>query len=168
MAWHFDSKGEFSVKSAYHVLKDKNDLSQRRQVGEDSAISDHTCNFNWKKIWAKVKLFFWRLSHNNLPLRMNIFCRGMDIDTRCPVCWRLNEDGGHCFLKCKFVKKCWRALNLEQLRLVLIDLNSAKQVAIKILSLEEDKKLLVIDFVWVWWDAWNKANVGEKLCPLRR
>ena len=57
---------------------------------------------------------------------------------------------------------------MEQLRLVLIDLNSAKQVAIKILSLEEDKKLLVIDFVWVWWDAWNKANVGEKLCPLRR
>jgi hypothetical protein len=51
LAWHFDSKGQFSVKSAYHVLKDKNDLSQRRQVGEASAISDHTCNINWKKIW---------------------------------------------------------------------------------------------------------------------
>ena len=81
LAWHFDSKGEFSVKSAYHVLKDKNDLSQRRQVGEDSAISDHTCNFNWKKIWElqcqpKVKLFFWTLSHNSLPLRMNILRRG--------------------------------------------------------------------------------------------
>jgi len=94
---------------------------------------------------------------------MNILHQGMGIDTRCPVCWRLNEDGGHCFLKCKFVKKCWRALNLEQLRLVLIDLNSAKQVAIKILSLEEDKKLLVIDFLWVWWDARNKANAGAKI-----
>jgi len=78
LAWHFDSKGEFSVKSAYHVLKDNNDLSQRRKVGEASAISNHTCNFNWKKIWElqcqpKVKLFFWRLSHNSLPPRMNIF-----------------------------------------------------------------------------------------------
>jgi hypothetical protein len=73
---------------------------------------------------------------------MNIFRRGMDIDTRCPVCWRLNEDGGHCFLRCKFVKKCWRALNLEDLRLTLIDLNSAKQVATKILYLEEDKKII--------------------------
>jgi hypothetical protein len=78
---------------------------------------------------------------------MNILRRGMDLDTRCPVCWWLNEDGGHCFVKCKFAKKCWRDLNLEQLRLSLIELNSAKHVAIKILSLEKDKKLLVIDFL---------------------
>jgi len=30
-------------------------------------------------------------------------------------------------------------------------------------SLEEDKKLLVIDFLWVWWDARNKANAGAKI-----
>jgi hypothetical protein len=29
-----------------------------------------------------------------LLLQMNIKRRRMDIDTRCPVCWRLNEDGG--------------------------------------------------------------------------
>jgi hypothetical protein len=64
---------------------------------------------------------------------MNIERRGMDIDTRCPICSRLNEDGGHCFLKCKFVKKCWRAINLEEICLYLVDLNSGKQVASKIL-----------------------------------
>jgi hypothetical protein len=54
-------------------------------------------------------------------------------------------------------------LNLEELRLALIDLNSAKQVATKILSLEEDKILLVIGFIWLWWDAGNKANVEDKI-----
>ncbi|KAF8762953.1 hypothetical protein HU200_008799 [Digitaria exilis] len=35
---------------------------------------------------------------------MNIKHRGIqDVDTRCPVCRRLDEDGGHCFLKCKIV-----------------------------------------------------------------
>ena len=47
--------------------------------------------------------------------------------------------------------------------MALIGLNSAKQVATKILSLEEDKKLLVIGFLWLWWDAHNKANTGDKL-----
>ena len=47
--------------------------------------------------------------------------------------------------------------------MALIGLNSAKQVATKILSLEEDKKLLVIGFLWLWWDARNKANAGDKL-----
>jgi len=58
--------------------------------------------------------------------------------------WRLNEDGGHYFLKCKFVKEMLEAMNLEELRLSLIELNSTKQVSIKILSLNEDKKVLVV------------------------
>jgi hypothetical protein len=90
----------------------------------------------------KGETSFLGLSHNNLPLHMNILCRGMYIGTRCPVCWRLYEDNGHCFLKYKFIKKCWRALNLKQLRLSLIDLSSTKPVGIKNLSLEEDKKFI--------------------------
>jgi hypothetical protein len=90
----------------------------------------------------KGETFFLGLSHNNLPLRMNILCRGMDIGTQCLVCWQLYEDSGHCFVKCKFIKKCWRTLNLKQLHLSLIDLISTKPVAIKNLSLEEDKKII--------------------------
>jgi hypothetical protein len=95
LACHFDPKGDFSVKFAYHVLTNKKELSKRRQI----------------------ETFSWRFTHNSLPLRMNILHRGMDIDTHYPVYWRLNEDSGHCFLRCKFVKKYWRALNLEELHL---------------------------------------------------
>jgi hypothetical protein len=40
----------------------------------------------------------------------------MELDTKCVMCNRLDEDGGHLFLKCKLVKKVWRELNLEDER----------------------------------------------------
>ena len=85
----------------------------------------------------------------------------MEIDTRCPVCSRLDEDGGHCFLKRKFVKECWRGVQLEDVRINLCELPSAKEVAASILALHEDKKLLIICLLWSWWYARNEANVGE-------
>jgi hypothetical protein len=59
-------------------------------------------------------------------------------------------------------------LNSEEF-VSLIELNSAKQAIIKILSLEEEKKTLVIEFLWIWWDARKKANAGGiRLYLLRR
>jgi hypothetical protein len=45
--------------------------------------------------------------------------RGVDIDSRCLVCLRLDEDCGHLFFKCKKVKSCWRLLNLENVGMEL-------------------------------------------------
>ena len=63
----------------------------------------------------------------------------MEIDTKCPICLRLDEDGGHCFLKCKFAKECWRALNLEEERAKLCMLSSSMQVSEHIMSLHEEE-----------------------------
>lgn len=35
------------------------------------------------------------------------------IDTKCPVCDRFDEDGGHSFLKCKLAKQVWKELKME-------------------------------------------------------
>ncbi|RLM52740.1 hypothetical protein C2845_PMPSC048693 [Panicum miliaceum] len=85
----------------------------------------------------------------------------MDTDTRCPMCWRLDEDGGHSFLKCKQVRKCWRQLNLEEVRVHLLSLASAKEVVQAILNLNRDKQRSVISLLWAWWTGRNKANAGE-------
>lgn len=92
IAWHFDTKGRFSVKSAYHVLEDGEERHHPHQRGECSSggasISDNSKW--WKRIWKlqcsqKIKQFIWRLAHNSLPLKMNIKQKGIDLDTRCPV-----------------------------------------------------------------------------------
>lgn len=66
-AWHFDAKGQFSVKTAYHMLRDKQKREARRQVGEASAGTDE---FEWKEIWKcecpnRVKQFVWRVAHKS-------------------------------------------------------------------------------------------------------
>jgi len=62
-----------------------------------------------------MSLFLLVLAHNSLPLKLNIKRKGLKLDTWCPICWRLDEDAGHCFLKCKHVKQCWLDLSLEMI-----------------------------------------------------
>jgi hypothetical protein len=53
---------------------------------------------------------------------------------------------------------------MESIRMALVELDSSQKVAQYVVSLKEDK-LLVIGLLWTWWDARNKANVGEQMRP---
>jgi hypothetical protein len=54
------------------------------------------CKSIWKlELPSEVRIFAWRLCHNSLPTRMNISRKHVDLDTRCPMCNRCDEDGGH-------------------------------------------------------------------------
>ena len=64
IAWHFNLKGTFSVRSAYHVLEDNQELSRCSQRGESSiSENDGNANMVWKKLWKlnwppKIKKFY--------------------------------------------------------------------------------------------------------------
>lgn len=54
----------------------------------------------WKKLWSlncpgKMKHLLWRMAHNSLAIRKELARRGMDLDTRCVMCGRFDEDGAH-------------------------------------------------------------------------
>lgn len=75
-----------SVKLAYNVLRDNCDQQKSKQVGSSSGTVQYEELDHWKKLCKlscppKMKRFMWRLSHDNLPLRLNIKRRGMDIET---------------------------------------------------------------------------------------
>ena len=77
LAWHFDERGLFSVKSVYHVLEDEKERVTTRQRGQSSLAPMGEQGVHWQKLWKlkcppKVKHFLWRLGHDSLPLRMNI------------------------------------------------------------------------------------------------
>lgn len=167
VAWHFDPKGVFSVKSAYKVFVH----SSSAQHGPSSGHTVHNpalgTAFPWTTIWAmgcpnKIKSFVWRLAHNSLPTLKKIRTRGMDIDTRCPCCCRLDEDGGHLFFKCKSAKSVWRDLLLEEERIVLAALQSPKEVLLQIWKWPEEKQLKIITILWVLWTERNSVNAGDK------
>jgi len=107
LAWHYDSKGIFSVKGAYKVCRE--DKLRKRVHGSAQSNSNGSEDPLWQKIWnlncpSKVKHFVWRFAQNSHPLRSNLIRRGMRIDPKCPVCNRFDEDGGHLFFKCKTVR----------------------------------------------------------------
>ncbi|XP_073355407.1 uncharacterized protein [Aegilops tauschii subsp. strangulata] len=135
-AWFYDSKGQFSVKSAYKLYVNARDQGQP----ESSNIPQN--NWEWKEIWnlpcqPKIQYFSWRLAHNSLPLKLNMKRRGIDCDTICVCCKRLDEDGAHLFFRCKKVKQVWRSLQPEELREEMCVCRNATEVIHVILRLPE-------------------------------
>jgi hypothetical protein len=59
------------------------------------------------------------------------------LDTKCFLCHRVDEDGGHLYFKCKAVKKIWYGLCLEEVRMRVAMVDSAKEEMEEILSMEE-------------------------------
>ena len=81
MVWNWEKDGEFSVRSAYHLLCDE---KSRNQPGPSSPQR----NKLWKEIWRayipnKIKNFMWRLAKNILPTRSNLQKKGITLDTLC-------------------------------------------------------------------------------------
>jgi hypothetical protein len=112
IAWHYDNREIFTVRSTYKLqrelvsLRNCSTTQTSRQGGEgDERL--------WKGLWeikcpGNIKIFMWKLAHNSISLRMGLERRGMELDTRCVMCGRLNEDGGHLFFQCKHVKQVWQ------------------------------------------------------------
>ena len=160
MGWHFDTKGCFSVKSAYKVHRASVIRNQERQQGLGSGDDTSHIKF-WNRLWnldcqPKVKHFPWRLSHNTLDMRRVLQRRVMKLDTRCCMCGRFDEDGGHLLFKCKEVRKVWRELNLEQARCRLAEAQSARHMMEMVLKMKGKEQLMIVMMLWLWWGERNK------------
>jgi hypothetical protein len=95
--WRGTVKGDFSVGSAYHMAKDKEDAQQAgsSKRSEESKI--------WKGIWSAnipnaVKTFMWRACHNLLPTKENLAKRKIISDSSCPICRLEIETPSHIFM----------------------------------------------------------------------
>ena len=113
------------------------DVKAGRDASTSGSSRGDNGDFDWYKIWKlqipnKAKMFIWRLAHNSLPVRKNVSRRGVELDTKCPVCQRLDEDCGHLFFKCKYVKRCWSVLGMDDIRTDLAGCQSGKETLAKI------------------------------------
>jgi hypothetical protein len=118
---------------------------------------------DWKALWklgcsGKIKHFMWRLAHNSLAVRVNLVRRGMELDTKCVVCNRLDEDGCHLFFKCKHVIAICVALGLEEQRFCCSDKPNVKEVIKYILELKGRKQMETVTLLWHWWRERNSER----------
>jgi hypothetical protein len=172
IAWHFDNKGQFSVKSAYKVFREDLLSKRDRQTGNCSyntgmSVKEQCWSAIWKlRVPGKIRHFMWRLSHNSHALKVNLERKGVDLDNRCLFCYRNAEDVGHLFFKCKKVKELWRYLDMEGHRMALAEKVTATELILYIMSvLEEEKRITIAVTLYYWWKERNAVREGEKLRP---
>ncbi|CAJ2638124.1 unnamed protein product [Trifolium pratense] len=108
--WHYERDGEYSVRSAHHLLKQHNS----RDV---AASSGQQMNNLWREIWKapvpnRVRNFLWRLGKNILPTRANLVRKGVQIENLCPQCHSAPETIDHLFLHCHLTQLTWFASQL--------------------------------------------------------
>jgi hypothetical protein len=112
MIWRGTTTGDFTVRSAHHVEKDRLEATR----GECSVQSElHSL---WKKIWGmkvqnSLKYFFWRACQNILFARDNLHRRGMDLDTSYIFCKSEPETIFHVLWTCPSASDAWGSCEMK-------------------------------------------------------
>ena len=86
----------------------------------------------------------------------------MSLDTACCMCGRFDEDGAHLFFKCKDVRQVWSHLQLDQTRVNLAQVLSARELVEAVLNMHQDEQRKVITFLYLWWTERCGVREGEK------
>ncbi|CAN0884395.1 hypothetical protein LINGRAHAP2_LOCUS14825 [Linum grandiflorum] len=101
-----DSKGKFSVKSAYHTIR-KETLTHQVTNGGQVEMG------MWKWMWRipippKYGFFVWRATHNVLATKFNLWQRKCSPTPLCQLCHNKIETTFHCLFYCKCADETWR------------------------------------------------------------
>lgn len=110
LIWHWERDGEYSVRSAYHVIFEE----KIRDAAESSNARGKKI---WKEIWRaevpnRIRNFLWRLVRSILPTKVNLRRKGVALDTTCPICNMGEEDSDHLFMYCQAIQVMWFASQL--------------------------------------------------------
>ncbi|GKV33735.1 hypothetical protein SLEP1_g42199 [Rubroshorea leprosula] len=98
--WNMDSKGKYTMKSAYRMLQSR--LFPGRSI-------------NYKMIWnkmvpLKVSGFAWKATQNRIPTKDNLAKRGLrnvEDDLSCPLCGMQQESTNHLLFTCSKAWSVW-------------------------------------------------------------
>ncbi|XP_028076555.1 uncharacterized protein LOC114278664 [Camellia sinensis] len=87
LVWHFSPKGNYEVKSRYHLAINE----QRCGNGTTASSSSQPSCELWKFIWSlniqpKLCHFWWRVCRNKLATKENLHRRRCTASQHCPTC----------------------------------------------------------------------------------
>jgi hypothetical protein len=109
IAWHLESSGSFSVRSAYKLAL--NDLPEQQSF---TASSDHPHDEDccWSIIWKgkvppKVRTFAWKAASRALATEENKLRRNMRVTGICNICGMEKEDTVHVWYRCPQAFSLW-------------------------------------------------------------
>ena len=159
LLWHFDKRGEYSVKSGYQValnlkFPDHPNSSENKQIP-------------WNIIWAselptKIKIFMWRAARNLMPTAVNLWRKKVIQSPWCQRCRRTEETPYHAIFNCKCAQKVWRLTEYGE----EISRCESKDVLSLMVELAKKKSKadmeMIIALCWVSWHSRNFQILKNK------
>jgi hypothetical protein len=102
VAWHYESNGNFSVKSAYRLALSMK--HQKRDLGSCSSSPDGNRSI-WNLIWKsnvppKIRIFGWRVATDSLATKRNKRRRSLELNDQCIICGNGEDDAHHAVVAC--------------------------------------------------------------------
>ncbi|PWA82942.1 hypothetical protein CTI12_AA174550 [Artemisia annua] len=169
--WHFDSKGNYTVKSGYRQA-----LIHRHIPSNNLASSSSGPNKSfWKHVWnlktlPKIKYFRWKVCSNALATQENLSRRGCHCSPMCPICFTDIETVEHMLFECSWTKVVWfgsaLGLRLDSMNGPVI---SRIQDLLDMLPSTSDRMnfhTLLANIAWQIWKSRNEYIFNEiKPCP---
>lgn len=100
--WEAEKNDVYSVKTAYHNLRAK-------RIAKAPRPSHQMFKGLWKRIWtalvhSKIKNFIWRVAKNYIPVKANLFKKGIKDSHEFPLCHNCVETSEHMFFECNISK----------------------------------------------------------------
>jgi hypothetical protein len=151
--WHCEKDGEYSVRSAYHLLQE---LKSKDRPGPSTTINSNL----WKQIWKaplpnSVRNFLWRLGNNILPTGGNLARKGIQLDVNCHLCHSAPETVDHLFMHCPIAKLTWFSSQIGLHTPHVIDINSWILHGLQCVEPMAAKLFGLV--LWKLWGARNKC-----------
>ncbi|KAK7282470.1 hypothetical protein RIF29_11279 [Crotalaria pallida] len=162
--WRLTENGVYSVKSGYwQIIKGM-------KLGETSDNSRDKSTL-WRKIWKvqtipRCKELARRACKNIIPIRMRLLSKGVEVDSRCPLCGEEDETVIHAFLTCQQVSPIWFASPLT----VRIDTSSNQSFDLWLSEILEKSGTMggpmILELLYAIWCARNDWCFNGKRTPV--
>ncbi|KAL8140790.1 LOW QUALITY PROTEIN: hypothetical protein V2J09_006811 [Rumex salicifolius] len=109
--WHCDKFGEYSVKSAYHLICKEGEQ-------EDIPNSSNPNLSIWSYIWAAnvtpyIKIHAWSICNGGLPINLRLASRISEHQSLCSYCDEEDESEMHILRDYEFSRVVWNRLEVE-------------------------------------------------------
>jgi ribonuclease HI len=106
LIWNYNKNGDFTVRSAYHLAKD------RFEVDNGSCSNRDNSKVLWKALWAiegpkAAKSFLWKACSDILPTKDKLFKKNITQDPLCPICCLETETVCHILWSCPSAQDVW-------------------------------------------------------------
>lgn len=158
MIWTKESKGIFTMKSAYFVAQTCHGLGREEPVG--STVNEET-KILWKAWWCakasgKVKICVWCVCMNALPLKVNLKNRRVLREDICGFCNKKAETFENALLQCPQSTAIWFGSPLRIHTFSRVEEGFNGWLINMEKTITKDSFELILVLVWSVWKVHNK------------